>query len=124
MQNFVSIQPRTSPVKFAHLAEKSGKGSISNLSTKAATEQDRLREEYMASETAQPDELLQVVTELEELRQRNLQLLVHKASAQVQERALQVELKNIRVVRDACLAQGEKAASDISKAHESGSSLS
>ena len=73
----------------------------------------------MASETAQPDELLQVVTELEELRQRNLQLLVHKASAQVQERALQVELKNIRVVRDACLAQGEKAASDISKAHES-----
>ena len=30
-----SIQKRSSPVKFAHLAEKSGKGSISNLSTKA-----------------------------------------------------------------------------------------
>ena len=29
-----SIQKRTSPVKFAHLAEKSEKGSISNLSTK------------------------------------------------------------------------------------------
>ena len=29
-----SIQKRTSPVKFAHLAEKSGKDSISNLSTK------------------------------------------------------------------------------------------
>ena len=34
LQNLASIQPRTSPVKFAHLAEKSGKGSISNLSTK------------------------------------------------------------------------------------------
>ena len=29
-----SIQKRTSPIKFAHLAEKSEKGSISNLSTK------------------------------------------------------------------------------------------
>ena len=36
-QNLASIQKRTSPVKFAHLAEKSGKGSISNLSTKVAT---------------------------------------------------------------------------------------
>ena len=36
LQNMASIQKRTSPVKFAHLAEKSGKGSISNLSTKAA----------------------------------------------------------------------------------------
>ena len=32
LQNLASIQKRTSPVKFAHLAEKSGKGSISNLS--------------------------------------------------------------------------------------------
>ena len=38
LQNLASIQKRTSPVKFAHLAEKSGKGSISNLSTKAKTE--------------------------------------------------------------------------------------
>ena len=37
LQNLASIQKRTSPVKFAHLAEKSGKGSISNLSTKAKT---------------------------------------------------------------------------------------
>ena len=29
-----SIQKRTSPVKFAHLAEKSENGSVSNLSTK------------------------------------------------------------------------------------------
>ena len=35
LQNLASIQKRTSPVKFAHLAKKSGKGSISNLSTKA-----------------------------------------------------------------------------------------
>ena len=34
LQILASIQKRTSPVKFAHLAEKSGKGSISNLSTK------------------------------------------------------------------------------------------
>ena len=34
LQNLVSIQKRTSPLKFAHLAEKSEKGSTSNLSTK------------------------------------------------------------------------------------------
>ena len=37
LQNLASIQKRTSPVKFAYLAEKSGKGSISNLSTKGST---------------------------------------------------------------------------------------
>ena len=37
LQNLVSIQKRTSPLKFAHLAEKSDKGSISNLSTKRET---------------------------------------------------------------------------------------
>ena len=40
LQNLASIQKRTSPVKFAHLAEKSGKGSISNLSTKVLRGQD------------------------------------------------------------------------------------
>ena len=35
LQILASIQKRTSLVKFAHLAEKSGNGSISNLSTKA-----------------------------------------------------------------------------------------
>ena len=34
LQNLASIQKRASPVKFAYLAEKSSKGSISNLSTK------------------------------------------------------------------------------------------
>ena len=33
LQNLASIQKRTSPIKLAHLAEKSEKGSISNLST-------------------------------------------------------------------------------------------
>ena len=36
LQNLASIQKRTSPVKFAHLAEKSENGSISKLSTKVA----------------------------------------------------------------------------------------
>ena len=35
LQNLASIQKRTSRIKFAHLAEESEKGSISNLSTKA-----------------------------------------------------------------------------------------
>ena len=38
LQNLASIQKRTSPIKFAHLAEKSENGSISNLSTKLPTE--------------------------------------------------------------------------------------
>ena len=42
LQNLASIQKRTSPKKFAHLAEKSEKGSISNLSTKVIN--DRLCE--------------------------------------------------------------------------------
>ena len=35
LQILASIQQRTSPIKFARLAEKSEKGSISNFSTKA-----------------------------------------------------------------------------------------
>ena len=41
LQNLASIQKRTSPIKFARLAEKSGKGSISNLSTKAGASSSR-----------------------------------------------------------------------------------
>ena len=37
LQNLASIQKRMSPIKSAHLAEKSRKGSISNLSTKVET---------------------------------------------------------------------------------------
>ena len=36
LQNLASIQKRTSPIKFAHLAEKSENGSISKLSTKVS----------------------------------------------------------------------------------------
>ena len=43
LQNAASMQKRTSPVKFDHLAEKSGKGSISNLSTKRSTRSSRPR---------------------------------------------------------------------------------
>ena len=35
LQNLASIQKRTNPLKFAHLAEKSEQGSTSNRSTKA-----------------------------------------------------------------------------------------
>ena len=46
LQNLASIHKRTSLLKFAHLAEKSEKGSISNLSTKAiAAEKSKLEEE-------------------------------------------------------------------------------
>ena len=37
LQKLASIQKRASPLKFAHLAEYSEKGSISNLSTKTRT---------------------------------------------------------------------------------------
>ena len=47
LQNLASIQKRTSPVKFAHLAEKSGKGSISNLSTKVRLLRGRASSGYV-----------------------------------------------------------------------------
>ena len=37
LQNFASIQPRTSPVEFDHFAEKSEKDTVSNLAPKAWT---------------------------------------------------------------------------------------
>ena len=40
LQNLASIQKRTSPLKFAYLAEKSENGSISNLSTKVRRPDD------------------------------------------------------------------------------------
>ena len=46
LQNLASIQKRTSPVKFDHLVEKSGKGSISNLSTKV-TKADAAKKEAL-----------------------------------------------------------------------------
>ena len=49
LQNLASIQKRTSPIKFAHLAEKSENGSISNLSTKVAETEWRYRSSEMPS---------------------------------------------------------------------------
>ena len=43
LQHLASIQKITSPVKFAHLAEKSENGSISNLSTKVEAEKRRVK---------------------------------------------------------------------------------
>ena len=47
LQNLASIQKRTSPMKFAHLAEKCEKGSVSNLSTKRATDCCKLGEQQV-----------------------------------------------------------------------------
>ena len=46
LQKLASIQKRTNPKKFAHMAEKSEKGLISNLSTKVGARRSdvRLRE--------------------------------------------------------------------------------
>ena len=45
MQKKASIQKRTSPLKFDHLAAKSEKDSISNLSTKATSSVEKLGDE-------------------------------------------------------------------------------
>ena len=47
-----SIQKRTSPIKFAHMAEKSEKGSISNFSTKAEIAALRAEIESLAQSNA------------------------------------------------------------------------
>ena len=44
LQYLASIQKRTSPLTFAHLAEKSEYGSVSNLSTKVEAQLASLRE--------------------------------------------------------------------------------
>mgnify|MGYP005695539857 CR=1 FL=1 len=55
LQNLASIQKRTSPIKFAHLAEKSEKGSISNLSTKVrVASSQKAGAEQKAGPAAQP----------------------------------------------------------------------
>ena len=43
LQNLASIQKRTNPIKFAHLAEKSENGSISNLSAKVLHAYEAIR---------------------------------------------------------------------------------
>ena len=55
LQTLASIQKRTRLIKFDHLAEKSEKGSISNLSTKVAGADGRaLRRSQRRSDRAEP----------------------------------------------------------------------
>ena len=56
LQKLASIQKRTSPIKFAHLAEKSENGSISNLSTKVSSRRSKLRHPW-ASRTSRVSRL-------------------------------------------------------------------
>ena len=58
LQNLVSIQKRTSPFKFAHLAEKSENGSISNLSTKAESDAAAADQPAAGEPAAQPAVLI------------------------------------------------------------------
>ena len=60
LQNLASVQKRTSPIKFAHLAEKSANGSISNLSTKARSDARASRLTLPCG--AHPDESVPVST--------------------------------------------------------------
>ena len=57
LQNLASIQKRTSPIKFDHLADKSEKASISNLSTEvSSTEADGLNASILEMEATEQRE--------------------------------------------------------------------
>ena len=64
LQNLASIQKRTSPVKFEHLSEKSGKGSISNLSTKVVDEGETAARFGSSGTNAQDFQIVQTVSGL------------------------------------------------------------
>ena len=54
LQNFMPIQPRTSLLKFGHLAVKSGKGTVLYLSTKVLTAilgDDQIKQPYLEAAT-------------------------------------------------------------------------
>ena len=53
---------------------------------------------------------------MEELRQRNLQLVVDKSTFKVREKALKVELAHIKCARDAFDQQAHRAESDVEAA--------
>ena len=78
LQNLASIQKRTSPIEFAHLAEKSENGSTSNLSTKvekASHERSRQAKHSTVQKQSRVDALEARVKELEEqLQQGELKL--------------------------------------------------
>ena len=84
LQNLASIQKRTSPVKFAHLAEKSGKGSISNLSTKVRTDAlEQVRVPGLASTQEAPPFLAQAPQLLSNLT-KQIRSFVPRLNDQIQ----------------------------------------
>ena len=70
LQNFMPIQPRTSLLKFGHLAVKSGKGTVLYLSTKVCTAAATF------SEGLEVDELLEANLFHSGLHSRILQNLI------------------------------------------------
>ena len=62
---------RTSPVKFAHLAEKSGKGSISNLSTKVRMDRATDATDHMRK-SKQYNDILKTIPSDERLTKQTL----------------------------------------------------
>ena len=79
LQNLASIQRRTSPVKFAHLAEKSRKGSISNLSTKAESAADELQQ--LTARKAELEASVATLRQENEQLKRNMIRLYEHAEA-------------------------------------------
>ena len=87
LQNLASIQKRTCPIKFAHLAEKSEKGSTSNLSTKVpepAPEDNfgPVRKNSASSDghVAETKELIDLVAAFEETVMKKLDELMRKVT--------------------------------------------
>ena len=90
LQNLASIQKRTSPIQSDHLAEKSEKGSISNLSTKVEIDDDHAalirdkRTGALRLETKKqlyfpgPDEVIEEVRELIKLADHEAVIMKHK----------------------------------------------
>ena len=102
MQKLASIQKRTSALKFAHLAEKSEKGSVPNLSTKAEG-QRRLRarlELYgdnprLAAQLADTDEALAAASEEVDRSTEKLRSLISAVSMKrKREKSIQCIVQN------------------------------
>ena len=86
LQNLASIQKRTRPIKFAHLAEKSEKASISNLSTKATRAARHVAAGTEYGEVARELGLnlsLDAIRALDSLRALRACTLVERAAANV-----------------------------------------
>ena len=98
LKNLASIQKRTSPMKFAHMAEKSEKGSISNLSTKVRDAHGRKMSKSLGN-VIEPNEVINGISlkDLsEKLKQGNLaQKEIEKATKGQAEDFPNVPLQNL-----------------------------